>query len=109
MNQYSYGFEQHLSGYKFRCCVVPVSCVCNLCLKMTCSTLIGMLLIKGSYCVQEEEARREIEKMELLTQARTSAAVTMEKARQLEGTKDLQIQVILSFMDLSFCAQMYFR
>lgn len=89
--------------------MVPVSCVCKLCLKMTCSTLIGMLLIKVSYCVQEEEARREMEKMELLTQARTSAAVTMEKARQLEGTKDLQIQVILSFMDLSFCAQVYFR
>lgn len=74
---------------------------------MTCGTLIGMLLIKFSCRVQEEEARRELEKMELLTQARTSAAVTMEKARQLEGTKDLQIQVILSFTYLSFCTQLY--
>jgi hypothetical protein len=48
--------------------------------------------------VQEEEAKRELEKMELLTQARTNAAVTAEKARHLEDTKELQIQV-LAFID----------
>ena len=43
--------------------------------------------------VQEEEAKRELQKMELLTQARTNAAVTAEKARHLEDTKELQIKV----------------
>ncbi|KAG0581543.1 hypothetical protein KC19_4G259800 [Ceratodon purpureus] len=42
---------------------------------------------------KEEEAKRELEKMELLTQARTNAAVTAEKARHLEDTKELQMQV----------------
>ncbi|CAK9883084.1 unnamed protein product [Sphagnum jensenii] len=42
---------------------------------------------------KEEHAISELEKMELLTQARTTAAVTLEKAKHLEDTKDLQIQV----------------
>jgi hypothetical protein len=44
---------------------------------------------------KEEHAISELEKMELLTQARTTAAVTLEKAKRLEDTKDLQIQVQL--------------
>jgi hypothetical protein len=44
---------------------------------------------------KEEHAISELEKMELLTQARTTAAVTLEKAKHLEDTKDLQIQVQL--------------
>lgn len=47
--------------------------------------------------MQEEEGKRELEKMELLTQARTNAAVTAEKARHLEDTKELQIQVLPVF------------
>lgn len=46
--------------------------------------------------VQEEEAKRELLKMELLTKAQTNAAVTAEKARQLQDTKELQIQVLTS-------------
>lgn len=46
--------------------------------------------------VQEEDAKRELQKMELLTKAQTNAAVTAEKARQLEDTKELQIQVLAS-------------
>lgn len=44
--------------------------------------------------MQEEDAKRELQKMELLTKATTNAAVTAEKARQLEDTKELQIQVL---------------
>lgn len=42
---------------------------------------------------KEEDTKRELQKMELLTKAHTNAAVTAEKARQLEDTKELQIQV----------------
>jgi hypothetical protein len=42
-------------------------------------------------CEQEEHAIKELEKMELLTQAETTAAVALERAKHLEGIKDLQI------------------
>jgi uncharacterized membrane protein len=40
---------------------------------------------------KEEHAIKELEKMELLTQAETTAAVALERAKHLEGIKDLQI------------------
>lgn len=57
--------------------------------------------------MQEEDAKRELQKMKLLTKAQTNAAVTAEKARQLEGTKELQIQVLASIDFPSYAAQFF--
>jgi len=65
--------------------------LCTL-LMMTVNITMQVILF---VCEQEEHAISELEKMELLTQARTTAAVTLEKAKHLEDTKDLQIQVQL--------------
>lgn len=45
--------------------------------------------------VQDEEVKRELETLELITQARVNAAVASEKAMQLKDTKELQLQVLV--------------
>lgn len=42
---------------------------------------------------KDEEVKRELETLELITQARVNAAVASEKAMQLKDTKELQLQI----------------